>query len=93
MGLSSMMGTGGPVCRPYEGDRNLILHPERATARVAPTAYPAPVPLVRLSQARKLKRTNGNFCSSRARWPGGNLDRHSDFARRNYSACPKGYPP
>ena len=30
--------SGGPVCRPYEGNRNLILHPARATARVAPTA-------------------------------------------------------
>ena len=29
--------SGGPVCRPYEGNRNLILHPARATARVAPT--------------------------------------------------------
>ena len=30
--------SGGPVCRPYEGNRNLILHPARATARAAPTA-------------------------------------------------------
>ena len=50
----------------------------------------APVPLVRPSQARKLNRSNGNFCSPRAQWPGGNLDRHSDFARRKDSACPKG---
>ena len=31
--------SGGPVCRPYEGNRNLILHPARAAARVAPTFY------------------------------------------------------
>ena len=30
---------GGPVCRPYKGDRNLIPYPARATARVAPTAF------------------------------------------------------
>ena len=29
---------GGPVCRSYKGDRNLIPYPARATARVAPTS-------------------------------------------------------
>ena len=29
---------GGPVCRPYKGDRNLIPYPARATERVAPTS-------------------------------------------------------
>ena len=30
------------------------------------------------------------FHISRAQWPGGNLERHSDFARRKCSARPKG---
>ena len=29
---------GGPVCRPYKGDQNLIPYPARATERVAPTS-------------------------------------------------------
>ena len=39
VGPDALIGpfSGGPVCRPYEGNRNLILHPARATARVAPT--------------------------------------------------------
>ena len=78
--------------RPYKGNRNLIPHPSRATARVAPTAYPAPGVLVRQSQAQNWNRTNCNFCKPRALWPGGNLDCHSDFARRKVSAWPKGYP-
>ena len=78
--------------RPYKGNRNLIPHPSRATARVAPTAYPAPGVLVRQSQAQNWNRTNCNFCKPRALWPGGNLDCHSDFVRRKDSAWPKGYP-
>ena len=27
------------------------------------------------------------------KWPGGNLDTHSNFARRMGTSCPKGYPP
>ena len=39
VGPDALIGpfSGGPVCRPYEGKRSLILHPTRATARVAPT--------------------------------------------------------
>ena len=33
-------------------------------------------------QARFLNRNGYNFCTPRAQWPGRNLDRHSDFARR-----------
>ena len=76
--------------RPYKGNRNLIPHPSRATARVAPTAYPAPGVLVRQSQAQNWNRTNCNFCKPRAQWPGRNLDCHSDFARRKVSVWPKG---
>ena len=41
VGPDALIGpfSGGPVCRPYEGNRNLILHPARATARVAPTPH------------------------------------------------------
>ena len=52
--------------RPYKGNRNLIPHPSRATARVAPTAYPAPVPLVRKRQARERNRTSPNFPPTQA---------------------------
>ena len=40
VGPDALIGpfSGGPVCRPYEGNRNLIPHPARATARAAPTA-------------------------------------------------------
>ena len=76
--------------RPYKGNRNPIPHPSRATARVAPTAYPAPGVLVRQSQAQNWNRTNCNFCKPRTQWPGRNLDCHSDFARRKVSVWPKG---
>ena len=48
----------------------------------APTAEIIPGTLVRQSQAHSLNRTSSNFCKPRAQWPGGNLERHSDFARR-----------
>ena len=38
----------------------------------------------RQSQAYSLNRTSSNFYKPRARWPGGNLERHSDFARRKF---------
>ena len=121
---------GGPVCRPYKGDRNLIPYPARATERVAPTStclkpdgrvrtpaptaytetvpsfvgaghWPArrctrrvqeaapcgsaPVTPARHTQAQMRNRNSGNFSNPRAQWPGGNLDRHSDFARRKCS--------
>ena len=39
VGADALIGPfpGGPVCRPYKGDRNLIAYPARATERVAPT--------------------------------------------------------
>ena len=48
----------------------------------APTAEIIPGTLVRQSQAHSFNRTSSNFCKPRAQWPGGNLERHSDFARR-----------
>ena len=48
----------------------------------APTAEIRPGALARQSQAHSLNRTSSNFCKPRAQWPGGNLERHSDFARR-----------
>ena len=50
----------------------------------APTAEIIPGTLVRQSQAHSLNRTSSNFCKPRAQWPGGNLERHSDFTRRKY---------
>ena len=44
----------------------------------------APGTIVRNMQARKWNRTNNNFGNARAQWPGGNLDTHSDFARRKF---------
>ena len=48
----------------------------------APTAANGSGALVRQSQARLWSRNSDNFCKPRAQWPGGNLERHSDFARR-----------
>ncbi len=39
----------------------------------------------RHTQAQMRNRNSGNFSNPRAQWPGGNLDRHSDFARRKCS--------
>ena len=50
----------------------------------APTAANGPGALVRQSQARLWSRSSDNFCIPRAQWPGGSLDRHSDFARRKF---------
>ena len=50
----------------------------------APTVGDRPVSLVRQSQAREWNRNSRNFCKLRAQWPGRDLERHSDFARRNY---------
>ena len=50
----------------------------------APTAEIRPGALARQSQAHALNRTSSNFCKPRAQWPGGNLERHSDFARRKF---------
>ena len=44
----------------------------------------APVAPARHTQAQMWNRNSGNFFNHRAQWPGGNLDRHSDFARRKY---------
>ena len=65
--------------RPYKENRKLIPNPSRATARAAPTAYPAPGALVRETQAQFLNRTSGIFCTPRAQWPGGNPDRPLRF--------------
>ena len=50
----------------------------------APTAEIRPGALARQSQAHSLNRTSSNFYKPRAQWPGGNLERHSDFARRKF---------
>ena len=71
--------------RPYKENRNPIPYLARATARVAPTAYPAPGALVRETQAQFLNRTSGNFCKPRAQWPGRKRGGHSIFARRKFS--------
>ena len=71
--------------RPYKENRKLIPNPSRATARAAPTAYPAPGALVRETQAQFLNRTSGNFCKPRAQWPGRKRGGHSIFARRKFS--------
>ena len=62
----------------------------RATARVAPTTGTTPGALVRQSQAQLWSRNSDNFCIPRAQWPGGNLDRHSDFARRKFLSGQRG---
>ena len=46
--------------------------------------------LARQTQAREWNRASSNFRKPRAQWPGGNLECHSDFARRKYSAHSKG---
>ena len=56
----------------------------RATARVAPTAENGPRAFARQGQAQLWNRSSSNFCKPRAQWPGGNLERHSDFARRKF---------
>ena len=56
----------------------------------APTVANGPGALVRQSQARLWSRNSDNFCIPRAQWPGGSLDRHSDFARRKFYAKPQG---
>ena len=73
--------------RPYKGNQNLIPHPSRATARVAPTAYPAPGALVRQSQAQNWNRTDCNFCKLRAQWPGLNCGKPLRFC------APEGFCP
>ena len=45
----------------------------------------APVTPARHTQTQMRNRNSGNFFNHRAQWPGGNLDRHSDFARRKFS--------
>ena len=66
--------------------RHLLPGREKAFGRLiaAPTAENGPEALARQSQAQKLNCTSGNFCKPRARWPGGNLDRYSNFARRKF---------
>ena len=55
----------------------------RCTRRVQEAApYKHRPPPVRPNQAHEWNRTNCNFGRARAQWPGGNLDRHSNFARR-----------
>ena len=71
---------GGPVCRPYGICRSCGGRPHGA----APTAEIRPGALARQSQAYSLNRTSSNFYKPRAQWPGGNLERHSDFARRKF---------
>ena len=62
----------------------------RAAARVAPTAEDSLGTLARQTQAQTWNRTKNKFCKLRALWPGGNLDTHSNFARRKDSANLKG---
>ena len=51
----------------------------------------APVPLVRKRQARERNRSSPNFPPAQAPSGAGmNLDTHSNFARRKFSACSKG---
>ena len=40
--------------------------------------------LARQTQAREWNRASSNFRKPRAQWPGGNLECHSDFARRKF---------
>ena len=49
----------------------------------------APGALAEKTQARKWSCTSGNFCKPRAQWPGGNLECHSDFARRKFCKIQK----
>ena len=92
--------SGGPVCRPYEmrESSGFAVGADdpggpQATARVAPTAENGPVTLVRQTQARRRNRTGLNFPQSQAPSGAGiNSDTHSNFARRKFSAWPKGYP-
>ena len=62
------------------------LPPDRGKAfrrpKAAPKAEHKPGALARQSQAQKMNRSGTNFCKPRARWPGGDLDTHSNFARR-----------
>ena len=46
--------------------------------------------LARQTQAREWNRASSNFRKPRAQWPGGNLECHSDFARRKCFARSKG---
>ena len=65
-----------------------------ATARVAPTAYSAPVLLVRKQQAQLWNRTGNNFCKPRAQWPGGDSDQPLHFcAPEMMYYLPVGRPP
>ena len=56
----------------------------RATARAAPTAENGPGAFARQGQAQLWNRSSSNFCKPRAQWPGGNLNTHSNFARRKF---------
>ncbi len=47
--------------------------PPRGRSQTGPPGF-APGALARQSQAQKLNRTSGNFCTPRAQWPGGNSD-------------------
>ena len=65
-----------------------------ATARVASTAYSAPVLLVRKQQAQLWNRTGNNFCKPRAQWPGGDSDQPLHFcAPEMMYYLPVGRPP
>ena len=61
--------------------RHLLPRREKAFGRLiaAPTAGNRPEALARQSQAQFLNHTSSNFCKPRAQWPGGNLERYSDF--------------
>ena len=61
-----------------EVDISLTIGPAICPGKNAPEA------LARNPRRRCGTCTIRNFCKPRAQWPGGNLDRHSDFARRKF---------
>ena len=84
-------GSGGRPLRriqkpsfPFVGAGHWPAHRFMQRVQEAAPYGSAPVAPARHTQAQMWNRNSGNFFNHRAQWPGGNLDRHSDFARRKY---------
>ena len=70
----------GEDTRPY-ANAGTVLFSSQGRSETGPRAHTVrpygengPETLARQSQAQKLNRTSGNFCTPRAQWPGRNLD-------------------
>ena len=86
---------GGPVCRPYGPHPpccawRLPLRGRHGRVMDPPLRRYPPSHISSETQARKLNRTSGNFCTPRAQWPGGNRGKPLKFCAPEGYCPPKG---